>query len=235
MIVVLKRRCVSVVLLALIALQLVLTAVLCADIFRPVSLVEFTVVIDAGHGGVDGGVVSADGVKESDLNLEYAKTLGEIFVRSGFNVVYTRKTHDGLYGLATNGFKMRDMQKRREIICKASPNFVISIHMNKFSQSYRSGPQVFFQEGNDEGRVLAQSVQTVLNNFTGNNHEAIKGDYFICRESPCVAAIVECGFLSNAEEAQKLQTQNYREELCSKIFEGVMLYLYAADTAVGPV
>ncbi len=235
MIVVLKRRRVMLVLIVLVLMQCVLMAVLCADIFRPVSLVDLTVVIDAGHGGVDGGVVSSDGVKESDLNLDYAKTLGELFVRCGFNVVYTRKTHDGLYGLATDGFKMRDMKKRKEIILSAMPNFVISIHMNKFGQTSRSGPQVFYQKESEQGLALAQSVQSVFNRFTGNTHEAIGGDFYVCRESPCAAVIVECGFLSNQEESQKLQTKNYREELCSKIFQGIMLYLYSADTAVGSV
>lgn len=230
MFVVLKRRRVTLFLLVLIVVQFVLTAVLCSKIFRPVSLLDLTVVVDAGHGGVDGGVQSESGVKESDLNLDYAKTLGEFFERCGFNVVYTRKTHEGLYGFATNGFKMRDMKKRKEIICNASPHFVISIHMNKFSQSSRSGPQVFFQQDSEDGYLLAQSIQTVFNRFTGNIHEAIAGDYYICRESPCSAVIVECGFLSNAEEAEKLQTESYRDELCAKIFEGAMLYLYSPGT-----
>ncbi len=227
MIVVLKRRRVTLFLLVMIVAQFVLTAVLCSNLFRPVSLVDLTVVVDAGHGGVDGGVQSQSGVKESDLNLDYAKTLGEFFERCGFNVVYTRKTHDGLYGLATNGFKMRDMKKRKEIICDATPHFVISIHMNKFAQSSRSGPQVFFQQDNADGCLLAQSIQSVFNRFTGNEHEAIAGDYYICRESPCAAVIVECGFLSNGEETKKLQTESYRRQLCEKIFEGVMLYLYS--------
>ena len=131
-------------------------------------------------------------------------------------------------GMATNGFKLRDMRKRKEIIQNAKPNLVISVHMNKFSQSTRSGPQVFYQSEAQQGQKLAESLQTVFNNFTGNNHEAIGGDFFICRESPCTAVIVECGFLSNAQEAEKLQTPQYRNELCSRIFDGVMLYLYSA-------
>lgn len=228
MFVVIKRRSVSLALLVMIALQFALTAVLCADLFEPTSLVDVTVVIDAGHGGVDGGVQSPGGVKESDLNLQYAKTLQKYFERAGFKVVQTRKTKEGLYGLATNGFKMRDMQKRKEIIAAANADFVVSLHMNKFSQSWRSGPQVFFQSQNDQGRALAEILQNVFNRFTGNNHQAIGGDFFICRESPCAAVIVECGFLSNAQETEKLQTESYREELCSKIFDGVMLFLYSA-------
>lgn len=231
MFVVAKRKTVVLTLLALIVAQLLLTTYLCAKLFNSenAAIVDFTVVIDAGHGGVDGGVVAKNGVKESDLNLEYAKALGEYFKRSGFNVVYTRKNRDGLYGLATDGFKLRDMKKRKEIIAAAKPNLVISVHMNKFSQSSRSGPQVFFQEGEEHGAALAESLQRVFNNFTGNNHEAIAGDFYICRESPCTAVIVECGFLSNAEDAAKLQTENYRNEICSKIFDGVMLYLYDSE------
>lgn len=230
MFIVMKQKRIVIVLLLLIAVQLSLTVILCTRFtaHSNVSLMAFTVVIDAGHGGVDGGVV-ANGVKESDLNLEYSKTLGEYFSQRGFNVVYTRKTSDGLYGLPTNGFKMRDMLKRKEIINDAQPNIVISVHMNRFSQLSRSGPQVFFQEDAVSGRQLAESMQRVFNVFTGNRHEAIGGDFFICRESPSTAVIVECGFLSNAEEAARLQTEEYRNTLCAKIFEGVMLYLYESQ------
>lgn len=229
MFIVLKQRQIVAVLLLLIFAQLTLTAFLCVRLFdgKSASIVDFTVVLDAGHGGIDGGVV-ANGIKESDLNLQYTKALGEYFKRGGFNVVYTRKTRDGLYGLATNGFKSRDMQKRKEIIVGAQPNLVISVHMNKFSQSTRSGPQVFFQKGAEQGQKLAESLQKVFNNFTGNNHEAIGGDFYICRESPCTAVIVECGFLSNAKDAAKLKTDEYCQEICSRIFDGVMLYLYSA-------
>ena len=229
MFVVLKQKNIVIALLLLIVAQLFLTVFLCTRLVsdRNLSYVDFTVVIDAGHGGIDGGVV-ANGVKESDLNLEYSKSLGKYFSERGFNVVYTRKTNEGLYGLATNGFKMRDMLKRKEIIQAAQPNIVISVHMNRFSSSSRSGPQVFFQEDDTAGRQLAESMQRVFNTFTGNRHEAIGGDFFICRESPATAVIVECGFLSNANEASRLQTEEYRGELCAKIFEGVMLYLYEA-------
>ena len=215
--------------MALIFVELGLTTYLLVDMFssEKTTLIDFTVVIDAGHGGIDGGVVGVDGVKESDLNLAYAKTLGEIFDRSGFNVVYTRKSEGGLYGLATNGFKLRDMKKRKEIIDKARPNLLISVHMNKFSQSTRTGPQVFYQEGKADGLALAQSLQRVFNDFTGNSHEAIAGDFYVCRETSCPAVIVECGFLSNPEECAALQTDSYREQICSRIFNGVMLFLYS--------
>ncbi len=195
---------------------------------KKASLIDFTVVIDAGHGGIDGGVVGADGVKESDLNLAYSKELGALFERAGFAVVYTRKSEGGLYGLPTKGFKLRDMLERKRIIEEARPNLMISVHMNKFGASYRSGPQVFFQEGSEQGRLLAQSLQRAFNDFVGKDREALAGDYFVCRETTCPAVIVECGFLSNEEECRSLQTDKYREQICNVIFNGTMLYLYSA-------
>ena len=101
--------------------------------------------------------------------------------------------------------------------------------MNKFSQSTRSGPQVFYQQGKQSGQTLAKSLQKVFNDFTGNSHEAIAGDYFICREIDCPAVIVECGFLSNDEDAENLQTDVYKERLCNFIYQGIMLYLYETE------
>ena len=229
MFIVWKSKRVLAVLFSLVVLELCLMTYLCIDQFgtNSTSLIDFTVVIDAGHGGIDGGVVGVDGVKESSLNLAYAKELGALFERSGFNVVYTRKTEGGLYGLPTKGFKLRDMKARKSIIEDARANLVLSVHMNKFSQSSRSGPQVFFQQGSTEGHTLATSLQRVFNDYTGNNHEAIAGDYYICREIDCPSVIVECGFLSNAEECAELQTDAYREQICNYIFSGVMLYLYS--------
>ena len=228
MFLVVKRRRLVLILLVLIALQVALTAVLCVKQFATSSksLIDFTIVIDAGHGGIDGGVVSSSGVKESTLNLAYSKTLGEVFENAGFNVVYTRTTEDGLYGLPTNGFKRRDMQARKAIVDKTKPNMLISVHMNKFSASYRTGPQVFYQQGKTDGQSLAQSLQQVFNDSTGNNHSSIAGDYYICREINCPAVIVECGFLSNDAEAELLQTEAHRQMICDLIFKGVMLYLY---------
>ncbi len=229
MFVVWNSKKVIAVLLILIAAELTLCGILLAGRLpaKKTTLIDFTVVLDAGHGGIDGGVVGADGVKESDLNLEYAKTLQRIFERAGFNVVLTRKTSGGLYGLPTKGFKSRDMSERKRIIDEASPNLMISIHMNKFSQSYRSGPQVFFQQGKEQGQLLADSLQKVFNDFTGKDRQALAGDYYVCRETNCPAVIVECGFLSNEQECRALQTEEYREQICNLIFNGTMLYLYA--------
>ena len=211
----------------LVVLQIVLIAFLCNKQFDGVdsSLIDFTIVIDAGHGGIDGGV-QVDSVKESTLNLQYAKTLGKLLDNAGFNVVYTRTNDNGLYGLPTKGFKLRDMKARKKIIDDARPNMVISVHMNKFPQSSRGGPQVFYQQGKKDGQLLANSVQQVFNEFTQLNREALSGDYYVCREVDCPSIIVECGFLSNASDFYNLQQQDYQQKICNMIFNGIMLYLY---------
>ena len=213
----------------LLVVQLVLTAFLCFSMLgnKSVALMDFTVVIDAGHGGIDGGVVGASGIKESDLNLSYAKALGQAFEQRGFAVVFTRKTQGGLYGLPTKGFKMRDMESRKQTIVQSNANLVVSIHMNKYSDSSRSGPQVFYQKGSTSSQALATSIQSALNQFTGNTHQPLSGDYYVCRCSTVPSVIVECGFLSNPTEEQLLLDDSYRDKLVEEIFVGVMMYLYS--------
>ena len=214
--------------------------VLCASVYnlakkmcfeQQVFSYNFVVVLDAGHGGIDGGVVGTNtGIKESEINLDITFLLKDLFESGGFKVVLTRQNQNGLYGNATTGFKKRDMQKRLDIIQESKANLVLSIHCNKFSQSSRSGPQVFF--GDDEGQKLADKIQTVLNDFTDNSHAALRGDYFMlkCTTSPSV--IVECGFLSNPGDEQKLIDKNYQSQLAQKIYKGVLLYLAAGSVAL---
>ena len=197
---------------------------------NPAAKQQYTVVVDAGHGGIDGGVVAADGTKESDLNLAYALTLGDMLTNCGFSVVYTRKIKGGLYGAATDGFKGRDMRARKQIVVDTAPVLVVSIHMNKYTGSTsRRGPQVFYQKGYEDGKAFAECMQRVLNDFTGNAHSALGGDYYMCREMPCPSVICECGFLSNPDEAHLLTDETYRDELCKEILRGIVYYL--ADRA----
>ena len=103
------------VLLLILAIQVGLVFFLCMrQLSKDVSLMDYTIVIDAGHGGMDSGKVATDGTKESDLNLAYAKALGNIAQDAGFNVLYTRTSSGGLYGLPTKGFKMRDRSEINE-------------------------------------------------------------------------------------------------------------------------
>ena len=189
------------------------------------------IVIDAGHGGIDGGAIgTTTKVKESDLNLSVAYELKECFENAGFTVVMTRENENGLYGTATDGFKRRDMNKRKQIINGARPLAVVSIHMNKTSLSSRRGAQVCCQKGEDGSLTLANFIQHNLNEYvntiySGRGYDLIEGDYYICRCNPYPSVIVECGFLSNKEDERLLKTAEYRQKLAYLIYCGVAEYV----------
>ncbi len=192
---------------------------------------RLTVVIDAGHGGIDGGVVGIEsGVKESDINLDLSRRLGRLFEDAGFFVVQTRETEAGLYGTATAGYKKRDMAKRSEIIHRNNPALVISVHQNFFSMRSRRGAQVFFRSSNERSVTLACLIQAALNDMPecARKSDPLKGDYFIlnCNDYPSV--IVECGFLSNAEDEALLLDTNYRDKVAAAIADGALRYLSSA-------
>ena len=195
-----------------------------ASIASPSS--RFTIVLDAGHGGIDpGGVGSFTKVKESEINLQIVQKLEKLFADAGFRVVLTRKNSGGLYGLPTSGYKRRDMEKRKEIIEQAKPNVVLSVHQNNFlADRTRCGGQVFFRVDNAESHALANSIQKELNGLGKNNYAALQGDYYILNCSTYPAVIVECGFLSNAEEEKLLQTEEYQNSIAYAIFCGVLTF-----------
>ncbi len=193
---------------------------------------EFTVVIDAGHGGIDGGVSGKkSNVKESELNLDISRKLKSEFDDSGAKTVMTRKTEAGLYGVFSKGFKRRDMKKRMEIAEKASPDVFVSVHLNYFSSSSRRGAQVFYKIGDEQSKKLAQSVQKQLNELCGKDYSPLVGDYYVLNESKSRAILCECGFLSNEEDENLLLTDDYRKKIAEKIFAGVEAYRYGLTNA----
>ena len=178
---------------------------------------EYTVVIDAGHGGIDGGVVGSQGVKESDINLKMAGILQSELEGRGYGVVMTRTSQDAL-----NNIKRLDMQARKDIIVKASPVAVISLHVNKFSDSSRRGAQVFYDD-TGVGKDFAESMQRSINQninakYSGrDDYEAIGGDLFITKCVKVPSIIIECGFISNPEDEKLLLSQSYCKDVCGVI------------------
>jgi N-acetylmuramoyl-L-alanine amidase len=195
--------------------------------YKRLPKLDYTVVIDAGHGGIDSGVVGiSTKVKESELNLKVAKKLEKTLKEYGFNVVMTRTNGNGLYGLHTKNRKRRDMEERARIIKEAQPDAVVSIHMNYFSQSKQRGAQVFYKKDNEQGKELARCIQEVLAlNIEHCDRLYLAGDYYIvnCTDYPSV--IVECGFLSNAYDEQLLITDEYQQKLAYYIALGIMKFL----------
>ena len=209
----------------------VLASVLCSvgivhvvakeDIPKPI----YTIVIDAGHGGRDNGCSGSNGSKESEINLDISKKL-QVYLQSlGVRVVMTRYDGNGLYEADADNYKQSDMEKRIEIINGASPDMVISIHQNSYSDKSQKGAQVFYREGDELSFDFASSVQSqLLSQLPSARKEANAGDYYILNECGLPAIIVECGYLTNAEEEQLLMSDDYQSKVAYSIMCGVVKY-----------
>lgn len=195
-----------------------------------------TVVIDAGHGGEDGGVVGVrTGVKESDLNLKIAFLLGECLKAGGFRVVYTRtsdtmRTHKDV----KNNKKRADMFARGDIINDAKPSAVVSVHMNFYSSPSRRGAQVFFDKHNERSALFASTMQDVINRALnkiggGREYSALSAEKYLLSCSPYPSIIVECGFLSNPIDERNLVDERYQILLAQTLYQGITAFLSALE------
>lgn len=215
----------SVIICLILVLAVILSCVMLSYASAEVSSVPKigkTVVIDAGHGGVDGGVSGVNtGVKESEINLAIAKSLRHFLVRNGYDVVMTRENNDGLYGLSTKNKKLRDMEARRDIISDAQPDLVVSVHQNFYPLSSVRGAQVFYSADSEESKAIAESVQGTLNSALEGDRVAKTGDYYILNCTEYASVLVECGFLSNPEEEKLLVTAVYQEKVAYTLFSAI--------------
>ncbi len=190
-----------------------------------------TVVLDAGHGGEDGGAVGAGGVEEKTLNLAIALALREKLTAQGFSVVMIRET-DTAVGDTTLGTiaerKRSDIQYRARLVNETKECILVSIHQNFFEQSKYSGAQVFFSPNAPESAELAESIRSkivekVQPENRRENKPAGEGIYLL-RHVSVPAVIVECGFLSNPEEVELLQDAQYQTLLASAIADGIAVF-----------
>lgn len=188
-----------------------------------VPMNSFCVVLDAGHGGIDGGSRGSSGVYERDINLSVSKKIEKLLKEMNIKVVQTRKTEDGLYGVFASGFKKRDMQERRKIIQRAKADLVVSIHMNYFEDSSARGAQVFYKPNNISSRELAESLQSLFEkNLPNARKSAQKGDFYILTSTETPGILIECGYLSNKEEEKLLISNDYQNKLAYQIFCGIV-------------
>lgn len=177
---------------------------------------EKVIVIDAGHGGADPGMIGIGGLEEKGINLAVSMKLKEALENQGFTVVMTRQEDKGLYEEGTRNKKVQDMQNRIEVMEKAKPILAVSIHQNSYTEESVKGPQVFYYETSAEGQKLAVNIQSALNTeLSTERPRKEKGNtsYFLLKKSPCVLNIVECGFLTNKQEAELLQTEEYQQKI----------------------
>lgn len=193
--------------------------------------IEQIVVIDAGHGGFDGGVTGIrTGVKESDLNLAVSNLLAEYLDGAGFCAVRTRTSDRELTLAGVDSKKRADMYKRAKIIKEAAPSAVVSIHMNFYSSPSRRGAQVFFNKKNNLSRDFGELMQEILNkdinaSGSGREYSALHADKFLleCTSAPVI--IVECGFLSNPIDEANLCNPTYQADLAYTIYKAIAIYL----------
>lgn len=194
-----------------------------------------TILLDPGHGGMDGGAVSAAGVSEKNINLAIALKVRDLARADGWHVAMTREKDEGLYGerdrRTIRSLKVEDLKQRREIIKTLQPALVVSIHLNSFKED-RSvhGAQSFYpgqgQDGEilEQSRLLAESIQRNLISgiADGTDRAALPKKGVLLLKDPLVpTVIVECGFLSNREEASRLSEEEYQKLLASCIYLGI--------------
>ena len=202
-------------------LMSVIATIICA-VFIPVnhSMAKGVIVIDAGHGGIDGGV-SYGNMIEANINLEMSKQLKGILEERGYKVVLTRSNTNSL------GSKKRtDMEKRKDIILKSKPDLVLSMHVNKYQDASRRGVQVFYDD-TKKFKEVGERLQYLINSKVNKQYagrddlQSLGGDYYICKCSPYPSVIIECGFISNEGDRKLLNDKSYKTFLLSTIADGV--------------
>ena len=189
---------------------------------------NITVVIDSGHGGMDPGKIAADGTPEKDLNLSIALKLQKYLEAADIRVVMTRTEDMGLYDENAPNKKVQDMKNRITLMEECNADLVVSIHQNSYSDSAIHGAQVFYYTTGADSKALAETLQELLiRDLDPANHRQAKANdtYYLLKKTSCPTVIVECGFLSNPEEAAKLKSDSYQERIAWVLHLGILQYL----------
>lgn len=191
-----------------------------------------TIIIDPGHGGGDPGKVGINNALEKDLNLQISEKLKNHLEDKGFTVIMTRMTDTGLNESNDTNKKIADLKKRVSLINDTNPPLVVSIHQNSYPQENVKGAQVFFYSHSKEGETAAKVLQTALKAADPENTRQAKANdtYYLLKKTKPATVIVECGFLSNSEEAGKLTTEDYQEKIAEAVCSGIIQYLDQKQT-----
>lgn len=179
------------------------------------------ITLDAGHGGFDPGKVSKDNTLEKDINLSITKKLQIYLEQSGSFVLNTRIDDNAL-----SEKKREDMNERKKLANEEGVDLFVSIHQNSFPQENVKGAQVFYYGDSEESKKLAECVQNRLKEIDGNNNREAKAnkDYYLLKKTAVPSIIVECGFLSNQEEKNKLKSEEYQEKIAWAVYLGILDY-----------
>lgn len=206
--------------------------------YEATDATPITVIIDAGHGGEDGGTQSKDGLLEKDLNLDIAERLSSLLSQNGVNVIMTRSDDRLLYNKSSDHKgrkKALDVQARLKIANDNPDAIFISIHQNYFSRSEYSGLQVWYSGNNTRSMELAEYIQkSVKNTLQPNNNRQTKlagSNIYLLEHIKNPTVLIECGFLSNPDEARKLSDPSYRQNLSEVICRSVIEYIKTSTKA----
>ena len=190
-----------------------------------------SVVIDAGHGGEDAGAIADDGTYEKDLNLEISNLVKALCILNGMNVKMTRESDILLYDYYddlenyTGQKKIYDLKNRVKIAHESPNALFVSIHMNKFPEEKYSGTQIYYSQNNDISQRLASNLSSNIKSLLQpTNKRQIKpatSSIYVLDKIKNPAILIECGFLSNNEELEKLKTEEYRASLALIIFQTI--------------
>lgn len=198
-------------------------------VFSSQSKAENVVVIDAGHGGEDGGAVSVSGLRESDFNLEISLRLNDFlhFLGIETKMIRTEDVSVSTEGQTVAQRKVSDIRNRVKTVEQTDPALLVSIHQNFFSQSQYRGAQIFYADTQGSAE-LAESMQRIIaEQVDPSNHRQTKAaqDIYLMEHVSCTAVLVECGFLSNYDEEQLLRTAEYQKKLTVAVGCCIFRYL----------
>lgn len=195
------------------------------------------IIIDAGHGGEDGGAVGIDGTAEKDLNLSISLKLNEILSAMGYQTRMVRTTDTSIHNTDADTVRERkvsDIHNRAAIMNEYENCIYVSIHQNKYSGSSIWGAQTFYSPNNEESKELAQLIQaSIANNVQPDNKRVIKQsgtNIYVLYNATKPAVMVECGFVSNANELEQLKDEEYQNNMAFAISNGIINYLFSEET-----
>ena len=187
-----------------------------------------TIVVDPGHGGRDPGKIGVNKAEEKDVNLSISLKLKDYLANLGYKVIMTREDDIGLYGESDRNKQLEDLKKRVEIVNNSDAFLAISIHQNSFTQENVKGAQVSYFGSSQESEIFANILQEQIKiTINDGNKRLAKAEtsYFMLKNTTCPIVIVECGFLSNNEEANLLIDESYQDKMAEAICSGLDTYV----------
>ena len=188
-----------------------------------------TIIIDAGHGGEDGGASTENNILEKDINLKISLKLKDIFETNGFSVILTRENDTDL-STSDKNKKREDLKNRVSLFNNSVDNVVISIHQNKFTDPKYRGAQIFYSDNHENNKNLAEcirkSIIQTLQPYNERQNKKAGSEIFILDNTNVPAILIECGFLSNYEDISLLTNNEYQNKLAFSIYVGFLEYYY---------